>query len=33
LILIKPFNGGLIQPLAKRLLGVGYWKDTAMEAI
>jgi len=24
LILIKPFNGGLVQPLAKRLLGVGY---------
>jgi hypothetical protein len=24
LILIKPFNGGLIQPLAKRLPGVGY---------
>jgi hypothetical protein len=24
LILIKPFNGGLLQPLAKRLPGVGY---------
>jgi hypothetical protein len=24
LILIKPFDGGLVQPLAKRLLGVGY---------
>ena len=24
LILIKPFDGGLIQPLAKRLPGVGY---------
>jgi hypothetical protein len=24
LILIKPFDGGLTQPLAKRLLGVGY---------
>ena len=24
LILIKPFDGGLLQPLAKRLPGVGY---------
>jgi hypothetical protein len=24
LILIKPFDDGLVQPLAKRLLGVGY---------
>ena len=24
LILIKPFNGGLLQPLAKRLPGEGY---------
>jgi hypothetical protein len=24
LMLIKPFNGGLVQPLAKRLPGVGY---------
>ena len=24
LILLKPFDGGLVQPLAKRLLGVGY---------
>jgi len=24
LILIKPFDGGLVQPLAKRLPGVGY---------
>ncbi len=24
LILIKPFDGGLFQPLAKRLPGVGY---------
>jgi len=24
LILIRPFGGGLVQPLAKRLPGVGY---------
>ena len=24
LILLKPFNGGLRQPLSQRLLGVGY---------
>ena len=25
LILLKPFDGGLVQPLAKRLPGVGYF--------
>jgi hypothetical protein len=24
MILLKPFNGSLVEPLAKRLLGVGY---------
>jgi hypothetical protein len=24
LILLKPFDGGLVQPLSRRLLGVGY---------